>query len=52
MRKRQVGNFPQAFSHLGIINAARVLTLAGREVADGRIPNLYEAAPTQAARVQ
>ena len=52
VRKRQVGNFPQAFSHLGIINAARVLTLAGRAVADGRTPDLYEAAPTQAARVE
>ena len=52
VRKRQVGNFPQAFSHLGIINAARLLTMAGRAVADGRAPNLYEAAPTEAARVE
>ncbi|PWU24031.1 MAG: glucoamylase, partial [Candidatus Rokuibacteriota bacterium] len=30
-RRRQVGNFPQAFSHLGIINAARVLTAAAQQ---------------------
>ena len=52
VRKRQVGNFPQAFSHLGIINAARVLTLAGRAVADGRTPNLYDPATTEAAGVE
>jgi GH15 family glucan-1,4-alpha-glucosidase len=40
VRKRQVGNFPQAFSHLGIINAARVLTLAARAQAEGREPAL------------
>ena len=51
-RKRQVGNFPQAFSHLGIINAARVLTMAGRTLADGRAPDLYDPATTEAARVE
>jgi len=30
VRRRQVGNFPQAFSHLGIINAARVIERAGQ----------------------
>jgi len=30
VRGRQVGNFPQAFSHLALINAATVLTLAER----------------------
>jgi GH15 family glucan-1,4-alpha-glucosidase len=30
VRRRQVGNFPQAFSHLGLINAARVISVAER----------------------
>ena len=30
VRRRQVGNFPQAFSHLTLVNAATVLTLAER----------------------
>ena len=29
-RKRQVGNFPQAFSHFALVNASRSLTLAER----------------------
>jgi GH15 family glucan-1,4-alpha-glucosidase len=29
--KRQLGNFPQAFSHFALINAARWLTLAERQ---------------------
>jgi GH15 family glucan-1,4-alpha-glucosidase len=29
-RRRQVGNYPQAFSHLGVINAARILENAER----------------------
>jgi GH15 family glucan-1,4-alpha-glucosidase len=29
-RKRQVGNFPQAFSHFALVNASRSLTLAKR----------------------
>ena len=29
-RGRQVGNYPQAFSHLGLINAARILDRAER----------------------
>jgi GH15 family glucan-1,4-alpha-glucosidase len=29
-RRRQVGNFPQAFSHLALINAARVISAAAR----------------------
>jgi GH15 family glucan-1,4-alpha-glucosidase len=37
-RRRQVGNFPQAFSHLGIINAARVIGVAERARADGQPP--------------
>jgi GH15 family glucan-1,4-alpha-glucosidase len=41
-RRRQVGNFPQAFSHLGLINAARAIS-AGE---DGRA-----GAPTGAAEV-
>ena len=36
VHRRQVGNFPQAFSHLGLINAARVITLS-QQVADGAI---------------
>ncbi len=32
-RRRQVGNFPQAFSHLGIINAARVIEHAEQALA-------------------
>jgi GH15 family glucan-1,4-alpha-glucosidase len=28
-RKEQMGNFPQAFSHLALINSARNLTAAG-----------------------
>jgi GH15 family glucan-1,4-alpha-glucosidase len=39
-RRRQVGNFPQAFSHLGIINAARVIGVAEQARADGRQPVL------------
>ena len=33
--KRQIGNFPQAFSHVGLINTAFLLeaTRAGRELA-------------------
>jgi GH15 family glucan-1,4-alpha-glucosidase len=30
-RQRQVGNFPQAFSHFALINAARSITLAERQ---------------------
>jgi GH15 family glucan-1,4-alpha-glucosidase len=37
-RRRQVGNFPQAFSHLGIINAARVIAVAEQARADGHQP--------------
>jgi GH15 family glucan-1,4-alpha-glucosidase len=39
-RKRQVGNFPQAFSHLALINAAQIVTAAARgEVeATGAVP--------------
>jgi len=29
-RRRQVGNFPQAFSHLALIDAAQVISAAGR----------------------
>ncbi len=29
-RQRQVGNFPQAFSHLGLIQAAQAITTAAR----------------------
>jgi GH15 family glucan-1,4-alpha-glucosidase len=29
-RERQVGNFPQAFSHLGLVTAAQALATAGR----------------------
>ena len=32
-RRRQVGNFPQAFSHLTLIHAARAITAAEREQA-------------------
>ena len=31
-RGRQVGNFPQAFSHLALIEAARAITTAGAHV--------------------
>jgi GH15 family glucan-1,4-alpha-glucosidase len=31
VNKRQVGNFPQAFSHLALVNATRALTQAVRE---------------------
>ena len=31
-RRRQVGNFPQAFSHLALIEAARAITTAGAHV--------------------
>ena len=47
VRKRQVGNFPQAFSHLGIINAARVITLASQAQQDGRTPDLYQPAAAE-----
>jgi GH15 family glucan-1,4-alpha-glucosidase len=33
VRGRQVGNFPQAFSHLAIINAARIIERAERALA-------------------
>jgi GH15 family glucan-1,4-alpha-glucosidase len=32
-RRRQVGNFPQAFSHLALINAARLISAAARPAA-------------------
>ncbi|HTE61895.1 MAG TPA: glycoside hydrolase family 15 protein, partial [Solirubrobacteraceae bacterium] len=32
-RRRQVGNFPQAFSHLALINAARAITACARDAA-------------------
>jgi GH15 family glucan-1,4-alpha-glucosidase len=34
-RRRQVGNFPQAFSHLTLIHAAQAITAAEREQASG-----------------
>jgi GH15 family glucan-1,4-alpha-glucosidase len=43
-RRRQVGNFPQAFSHLTLINAARALTLARRNPGTTRISVQAEAA--------
>jgi GH15 family glucan-1,4-alpha-glucosidase len=52
VRKRQVGNFPQAFSHLGIINAARVLTLAAQAQQDGTTPDIYQSMPAQSATVE
>jgi GH15 family glucan-1,4-alpha-glucosidase len=33
-RGRQVGNFPQAFSHLGLVGAARAITTAARAQTD------------------
>jgi GH15 family glucan-1,4-alpha-glucosidase len=32
-RQRQVGNFPQAFSHLALINAARAISAAAQPAA-------------------
>jgi GH15 family glucan-1,4-alpha-glucosidase len=34
-RRRQIGNFPQAFSHLTLILAARAISTAGAEVEQG-----------------
>jgi GH15 family glucan-1,4-alpha-glucosidase len=52
-RRRQVGNFPQAFSHLGIINAARIITLAAQAQADGRTPHLpWESGTMETAGVE
>ena len=37
-RQRQVGNFPQAFSHLALIDAAAAITAAGRRTAPSAAP--------------
>jgi len=36
-RRRQIGNFPQAFSHLTLILAARAISTAGAEVEQGAV---------------
>jgi GH15 family glucan-1,4-alpha-glucosidase len=44
--RRQVGNFPQAFSHLALIEAARTITMAARDGAEPpRDPSATAAAP-------
>jgi GH15 family glucan-1,4-alpha-glucosidase len=43
--RRQVGNFPQAFSHLALIEAARTITTAARA---GATPEAAAAAPPRA----
>jgi GH15 family glucan-1,4-alpha-glucosidase len=53
-RRRQVGNFPQAFSHLAPINAARAITTAqaarDETAAEARRPAGFSG-PAQAAGV-
>jgi len=45
-RRRFLGNFPQAFSHIGLINTARNLTKAGGPAQDRSLPSPEKFAPT------
>jgi GH15 family glucan-1,4-alpha-glucosidase len=47
-RKRQVGNFPQAFSHLTLIGAARAISVAAAAAGDDRPAPVAPAAPAPA----
>jgi GH15 family glucan-1,4-alpha-glucosidase len=49
--KRMVGNFPQAFSHVGLINAARTLSTGGESVLD-RHPHANRRTPKVLRRLK